>query len=51
MFGKIVIEVGSTATKIDLCNENEVKHLETYVIFFKTNYAKQIRYRRCKKTN
>lgn len=41
MFGKIVIEVGSTATKIDLCNENEVKHLETYVIFFKTNYAKQ----------
>lgn len=41
MSEKIVIEVGSTATKIDLCNENEVKHLETYVIFFKTNYKKE----------
>lgn len=38
---KIVIEVGSTATKIDLFNKNEIKHLETYVIFFKSNYAKQ----------
>lgn len=41
MSEKIVIEVGSTATKIDLFNENEVKHLETYVIFFKTNYKKE----------
>lgn len=41
MSEKIIIEVGSTATKIDLCNENEVKHLETYVIFFKTNYKKE----------
>lgn len=41
MSEKIVIEVGSTATKIDLFNKNEVKHLETYVIFFKTNYKKE----------
>lgn len=38
---KIIIEVGSTATKIDLYDGKEVKHLETVVIEFKKNYKKE----------
>lgn len=35
---KIIIEVGSTCTKIDLFNENNVKHIGNEVIEFKKNY-------------
>lgn len=37
---KIIIEVGSTCTKVDCCNANEIKHLATETIPFKKNYAK-----------
>lgn len=35
---KIIIEVGSTNTKIDIYDGTEVKRLEEVTIFFKTNY-------------
>lgn len=35
---KIIIEVGSTVTKIDLLDENKLKRLKTITIFFKKNY-------------
>ena len=38
---KIIIEVGSNNTKIDLYNGKEVKHLKTEVIEFKKNYKKE----------
>ena len=38
---KIIIEVGSNNTKIDLYNSKEVKHLKTEVIEFKKNYKKE----------
>lgn len=38
---KIIVEVGSTSTKIDLWDGKEVKHIETLVIFFKRNYKKE----------
>lgn len=37
---KVIIEVGSTCTKIDFCTENEIKHLATETIQFKKNYTK-----------
>lgn len=37
---KVIIEVGSTCTKIDLCTENEIKHLATETIQFKKNYLR-----------
>ena len=37
---KVIIEVGSTCTKIDCCTENEIKHLATETIQFKKNYLK-----------
>ena len=37
---KIIIEVGSTCTKVDCCNANGIKHLATETIPFKKNYAK-----------
>lgn len=39
---KVLIEVGSTNTKIDLCN-NTIQHIETVVIEFKKNYQKENR--------
>ena len=39
---KIIIEVGSTSTKIDLYDGNKVKHLDTICIFFKKSYNKEI---------
>ena len=38
---KIIVEVGSTNTKIDIFTKNEVKHLETVTIEFKKNYKKE----------
>ena len=38
---KIIIEVGSNNTKIDLYNGKELKHLKTEVIEFKKNYKKE----------
>ena len=38
---KIIVEVGSTCTKIDLYNGEQVKHLETFVIQLKDNYKKE----------
>lgn len=38
---KIIIEVGSNNTKIDLYNGKEVKHLKTEVIELKKNYKKE----------
>lgn len=38
---KVIIEVGSTNTKIDLYNENEIEHLATETIEFKKNYKKE----------
>lgn len=38
---KIIIEVGSTNTKVDLYNGKEIKHLETLTIEFKKNYKKE----------
>ena len=35
---KIIIEVGSTNTKVDLYNGKEIEHLETVTIEFKKNY-------------
>lgn len=40
---KIIIEVGSTNTKIDLFDGKEVKHLATENIEFKRNYKKENR--------
>lgn len=40
---KIIIEIGSTNTKIDLYNGKEIKHLETVTIEFKKNYKKENR--------
>lgn len=37
---KVIIEVGSTCTKIDCCSENEIKHLATETIQLKKNYSK-----------
>ena len=37
---KIIIEVGSTCTKIDLYDGNEIKRLNTVTIQFKRNYSK-----------
>ncbi len=39
--GKIIIEVGSTNTKIDRFNGQKVKRLESVTIEFKRNYNKQ----------
>ena len=38
---KIIVEVGSTNTKIDLATEDDVKHLETITISFKKNFKKE----------
>ena len=38
---KIIIEVGSTCTKVDLYDEKEVKHIETRTIEFKRNFKKE----------
>lgn len=38
---KLIIEVGSTNTKIDLYDGKEVKHLKTQVIEFKKNFKKE----------
>lgn len=38
---KIIVEVGSTNTKIDLVVEGDVKHLETITIPFKKNFKKE----------
>lgn len=38
---KIIIEVGSTNTKVDVCEGEEVKHLATKTIEFKKNYKKE----------
>ncbi len=38
---KIIIEVGSTNTKIDLYNGKEIEHLETVTIEFKKNYKQE----------
>lgn len=38
---KIIIEVGSTNTKVDLYNGKEIEHLETVTIEFKKNYKKE----------
>lgn len=38
---KIIIEVGSTNTKIDLYDGNEIEHLATETIEFKKNYKKE----------
>lgn len=38
---KVIIEVGSTVTKIDLFDEKEVKRLKTETIEFKKNYKKE----------
>ena len=35
---KIVVEVGSTCTKVDLYDGNEIKHIKTVPIEFKKNY-------------
>ena len=40
MSNKIIVEVGSTNTKIDLYDGNEVKRIEEITIFFKKNYIK-----------
>ncbi len=40
---KIIIEVGSTNTKIDLYNGKEIEHLATKTIEFKKNYKKENR--------
>jgi len=37
---KVIIEVGSTNTKIDLYNGQEVKRMEELTILFKQNYQK-----------
>ncbi len=41
MYMKVIIEVGSTNTKIDLFDGTEVKHLSTENIEFKRNYKKE----------
>ncbi len=38
---KIIIEVGSTCTKVDLYDGKEVKHIETRTIEFKRNFKKE----------
>lgn len=38
---KVIIEVGSTNTKIDLYDGTEIKHLATETIEFKKNYKKE----------
>ena len=38
---KVIIEVGSTNTKVDLFNGEKVVHLETITIAFKKNYKKE----------
>lgn len=38
---KIIIEVGSTNTKVDICEGEEIKHLATRTIEFKKNYKKE----------
>ena len=38
---KIIVEVGSTNTKVDLAVDGDVKHLETITIEFKKNYKKE----------
>ena len=38
---KIIVEVGSTNTKIDLAVDGDVKHLETITIEFKKNFKKE----------
>lgn len=40
---KIVVEVGSTVTKVDLYDGKSVKHLDDYVIYFKKNFKKENR--------
>ena len=37
---KVIIEVGSTCTKVDCCSANGIKHLATETIQFKKNYTK-----------
>lgn len=37
---KIIVEVGSTCTKIDVYDGNEIKRLDTVTIQFKKNYSK-----------
>ena len=38
---KIIIEVGSTCTKIDLYDGKDIKHIETKTIEFKKNFKKE----------
>lgn len=38
---RIIIEVGSTNTKVDYCEGEEIKHLTTKTIEFKKNYKKE----------
>lgn len=38
---RLIIEVGSTNTKVDLYNGEEINHLETVTIEFKKNYKKE----------
>lgn len=38
---KLIIEVGSTNTKVDLYKGKEIEHLETVTIEFKKNYKKE----------
>ena len=38
---KIIVEVGSTNTKVDLAVDGDVKHLETITIEFKKNFKKE----------
>lgn len=38
---KIIVEVGSTVTKVDVYDGERVKHLADYVIHFKNNFKKE----------
>lgn len=38
---KVIVEVGSTVTKIDKIVEEKIEHLEDITILFKKNYKKE----------
>lgn len=38
---KIIVEVGSTVTKIDKVKHNKIEHIETLVLWLKKNYKKE----------